>query len=84
MGNDYIKAIGPVKRPDPLDEEEDDVAQVIEEKPKQLDSEDEDAFEEFDLSDEDAKQQKKMDIQKKMWERRMNRKSTKKITKAVE
>lgn len=77
--NEYILAIGGVRRPDPKDdEEEDEVAQVVEEGKKGLEDQDED-FDEVDLSDIDEKAQKKMERDQKMWERRKNRKSTKRI-----
>ena len=80
FSNEYIQAIGAIKRADPKDEEEDEVAQVIEEsRPKNLDEESDQDFEEYDLSDIDEKEQKKLDREKKMWERRKNRKSTKKL-----
>lgn len=83
--NPYILSIGAVRRPDLKDEEEDEVSHVIEEKfkPKDLDAEDDEDFEEYDLSDIDEKAKKKMERDQKMWERRKNRKSTKRITNLV-
>ena len=79
--NEYIRSIGAIRRPDPKDEEEDDVAQVIEQRniPKDLDQESNEDFEEYDLTDEDEEIKKKMERNQKMWERRKNRKSTKRV-----
>eukprot|EP00343_Euplotes_focardii_P009661 CAMPEP_0205824766 /NCGR_PEP_ID=MMETSP0206-20130828/22548_1 /ASSEMBLY_ACC=CAM_ASM_000279 /TAXON_ID=36767 /ORGANISM="Euplotes focardii, Strain TN1" /LENGTH=81 /DNA_ID=CAMNT_0053123181 /DNA_START=170 /DNA_END=412 /DNA_ORIENTATION=+ len=67
--NEYIKTIGAIKRPDPKDEEEDDVAQVIEPqvKPKALDEESDEDMEEYDLTDEDEETKRKLDRNQKMW-----------------
>lgn len=73
--NEYILSIGPIKRPDPKDEMEDEVAQVIvAPKPKALDEVDE-MISEYSLTDEEDRQQKRVDQQQKMLERRLNRKS---------
>lgn len=79
--NEYIRSIGCSRRPDPKQEEEDSVAQVIHEKhpPKELDEEEEDEFEEYDLSEEDQAQLKAIERHKRMMTTRKNRKSTKRI-----
>ncbi|CAI2376685.1 unnamed protein product [Moneuplotes crassus] len=79
--NPYILAIGAIRRPDPKDEQEDEVAQVIDEKckPRDLSDNEEEDFEEFDLSDIDERDDKKKERDRKMWEKRKNRKSTKKL-----
>lgn len=83
LNNEYIQAVGVVKRPDPKDEEEDDVAQVIEAGnlnianpssiPRSDLDEDDSFWESIDLSDQDSKEKKKQDIQQKMFLRRKNR-----------
>lgn len=83
LDNEYIHAVGAVKRPDPKDEEEDDVAEVIDagnhiigdstSKQKQDLDEDDLFCESIDLSDEESKEKRKQDIQQKMFERRKNR-----------
>lgn len=77
----YVVSIGAIRRPDPKDELEDEVAQVISKNPaKTIEEEDEEGdFSEYNLTDEDDATKKKMDIQMKMLERRRTRKSTKKV-----
>jgi hypothetical protein len=80
LDNEYIKAVGAVKRPDPKDELEDEIAEVIDEgnqneanAKKELDELDDSMCESIDLSDVDQKEQKKLNIQKKMMDRRKTR-----------
>ena len=80
--NEYVLSIGPNKRQDPKGDIEDEKATVIEpkiKKKKLSDDEDNEAFDEFDLSDEDEATKKKFEREMKMLERRKTRKSTKKI-----